>query len=243
MSERNLKIYINKKITPLILISEQYTKYPLRDLIIEVDQKTLKIMNEIKDKHSLTQKEQKKIEEEISFLLSQMIVYQVEVNDNIFLDDFVSYIIEVINIDINQLITEREDDKLSLFLSVKKSLLEINKFHDTLFFAEIINIEELQDITSDFIKSILEVNYEIINYLKKNKNNDIEYIYSITNFIDEIYSSILKNLFDFLMNNEKNLKKYKENYAIHINKAKELFIERYSTIIHLNDKYYKKIQK
>ena len=208
---------------------------------MEIDQKTIKLMKEIKENHSLTKSELNKIEEEISYLLSQMMVYQIEVNENYFLDDFVSYIIEVINIDIDELINKKEkEERISLFLSVKKSLLEINKFHDMLFFSEMINIESLQKIGNDFLKSILEINYEIIEYLKKNKKNDIDYMYSITNLIDEIYSSILKNLFEFLAKDEDNLKKYKENYAIHIEKARELFIDRYSTIIHLNEKYYKK---
>lgn len=244
MEEKNIKTYINKKITPLILITEKNQKFSLKDLISEIDSKRDYIIKEIKEHYSLSKYEIQNIEEEISYLLSKMMVFQVEVNDNIYLDDFVDYLIEIININIDHFLKKENREKsINLFMSIKESVFEIHNFHDTLYFSDYINLEEMQKINNHYIENILKINYEIIFYLKKNKNNDIQYIYSITNLIDEIYSNTLKNFFYTISNNDKELKDYVINYEKFIKKIENSFIEKYSLIINLNEKYYKKIKK
>lgn len=243
MEEKKLKIYINRKITPLILITEKNTNFSKREIINEIDDKCLIILGEIKENYSLSKSELLEIEEEVSYLLAKMAVFQIENNNNIFLDDFVDNIIEIINVNIEEFIkTENKEKNINLFMSIKSSIFEITNFHDILYFSDYINLNELQEINDKYIKNLLKINYEIIYYLKNNKNNDIEYIYSITNLIDEIYSNTIKNLFIAISNDDKKIKDYVNNYPKHIDNVLNLFIEKYTLIINLNDKYYKKLK-
>lgn len=247
MSEKEIKIHINKKITPLALVADKYEKYKIQDLIIEIDHKTIVVMNEVKEKYDLSEKESHEIEKELSYILANFLIYQVEMHDNIVLDDFVSFLIEIISFDIQHFIEVKKEsyisEKPTLYRSIQKSFLEICKFHDTLFFSEIITLDELQELNHIHLQEMMAMHYEIFTYLKKNKNNDIDYIYNTTILIDDIYSTTLSNLFNYLTSNEKLLNNYKKNIKQYISKTKDLFLEKYSIIININKNYYKKITK
>jgi len=241
---KTIKEVINEKITPLLLIKEKYDNFDVKNLIDEINEKTLFIITEIKDNYSLKKNEIDLLEEEISILLSNLLYFQVETNNNFYLDDYVDYIIEIIQVNINEFYKTKKDLlDLKILFGFNYSLMEIYNFHDLLYFGDYLNFNKIKDFNNNFIKSLLKINYEIINYLKKNKNNDIKYIHSNLKLIDKIYSDTLKVLFENLSSNEEKIKKYINKHDFYIKKTEEVFVEKYSTVINFNEKIYKKIIK
>tara|TARA_B100000700_G_C15063722_1_gene868059 strand:+ start:8738 stop:9475 length:738 start_codon:yes stop_codon:yes gene_type:complete len=241
---KNIKEVVNEKITPLLLIKEKYDSFDVKNLIDEINEKTLFIITEIKDNYSLKKKEIDLLESEISILLSNLLYFQVETNNNFYLDDYVDYIIEIIQININEFYkTKKESLDLKILFGLNYSLMEIYNFHDLLYFGDYLNFNKIKDFNNNFTKSLLNINYQIINHLKKNENNDIHYVYSNLKLIDKIYSDTLKVLFENLSSNEEKIKKYINKHNRYINTTEEVFIEKYSTVINFNEKIYKKIIK
>lgn len=216
------KISFAKKILPLLLASSK-SDYNFLVLKKEIDDNVDKISSFLSTKDE-------DIKNEISFLLSSIMHYEVDVNNNCYIDDMVDdliYFLKDNEVKINKVGSE---DKLLIERNIMKVFTKVIIYHNTMMYSNIINYEKYTLLNEKMLSQVHKIITSLTLYLKENKINDKNIISEMIDIAIEIYIGVVSSYLQNILKNEKEIKDYCSNQSKYIAIFENLFVQQFSEL-------------